>query len=71
MKMPFVGFSNDEAMSQMAKIALEQATTQIAEFARTFAETMPPGISGKDALKAFADAIESTNAKTFTKGPRQ
>jgi hypothetical protein len=55
-----------EIMQQMAKIAMEQATTMFAEQAREFAAL--PGmdeVSGRDALLAFADAISTTNANVW------
>ena len=61
---------SDEIMSALSKIALEQATNHLAAQARQFAKTMPAGISGGEALQAFANAIESTNAKVWPKGTR-
>lgn len=54
-----------EVMSTMAKIALEQATLLIAQRAREFSRSLPDTISGAEALIAFANAIEATNAKVF------
>ena len=56
---------NDEIMKQMAKIALERATQEIAQKAREFARSMPEGVTGEFALNAFADAILSTNEKVW------
>ena len=58
----------DEIMRQMAKLAMEQATTYFAKQARDFATNLPPRCSGKNALEAFARAIESTNAKVWPAG---
>lgn len=52
-------------MREMAKMAMEQATTYFAKMAREFAKTMPPDATAEQALTAFANAIESTNAKVW------
>lgn len=57
----------DAVMKEMAKVALEHAMQAIAEHARLTAATIPPGISGREALEIFADTILSVNAKTWTK----
>ena len=57
----------DEIMRSMAKIAMEQATSYFSVQARGFARNLPPSISGRDALEAFARAIESTNLKVWPK----
>ena len=60
---------NEIIMSEMAKISLKQATSQIAKQARKFAKH--PGtklLTGETALTLFADTIESTNAKVWPKG---
>lgn len=54
-----------EAMSRMAKMAFESATQSLATKAREFSRNLPPQVSGKQALEAFADAIEKTNEKRF------
>jgi hypothetical protein len=56
---------SDEIMRLMAKSAMEQATTYFAAQARSFAKTIPPDATGSDALTAFANAIESSNAKVW------
>jgi hypothetical protein len=59
---------SQEIMHQMAKLANEQATIMIAKFARQFAQQQSiKQLNGQDALLAFADAIESTNAKVWPK----
>lgn len=56
---------NDEIIRMMSKMAVEKATAYFADMADKFADDLPPNISGSDALKAFAEAIRSTNAKRF------
>lgn len=56
---------NDEIMRELTKLAIEQGTTILARQAREFAATLPGNISGRDALNAFADSIDSTNAKVY------
>lgn len=58
----------EEIMRMASKVAIEQVTQALALKARDFAKTLPASVSGADALTAFADAIESTNAKTFNFG---
>lgn len=62
---------NDEIMSEMSRIALEQATTMLAAQARAFAKTLDGRVTGPDALLAFANAIESNNAKVWPRGDEQ
>lgn len=62
---------NDEIMRQMAKMAVESATSSFAKKAREFAKTLPASVSGSVALEAFASAIESTNEKQFAKENEQ
>jgi hypothetical protein len=64
-----LGLPSDEIMRQMSKLALETATEFFAKQAEEFASNLPPRISASQALKAFAAAIRSTNAKQFPKGP--
>ena len=62
---------SDEIMRDMAKLAMEQATSYFAAQAREFAKSILPTTNGQDALEAFARAIENTNAKVWPKnGPR-
>ena len=56
---------NDEIMKMMSKLALEQATTALAAQARDFARHLPQEVTGEQALMAFADAIEMTNAQVW------
>lgn len=56
---------SEEIMRQMSKIAMEQATLFFAKQARDFALSLTPDITGPQALKAFANAIESTNKKVW------
>ena len=56
-----------EIMQSMTKIAFEQATELLAVKAEEFANTLPAYVDGRGALRAFAAAIRSTNAKRFPK----
>jgi len=58
-------------MREMARMAMEQAATFFAKMARDFAKGMPPDATAEQALLAFANAIESTNAKIYEVGPKQ
>lgn len=58
---------NDEIMRELTKLAIEQGTTILARQAREFANNLPSGVSGRDALNAFADSIDSTNATIYPK----
>lgn len=60
-----------QIMEMASKVALEQATQALAIKAREFAKTLPPSVTGSQALEAFASAIESTNARQFKFGGRQ
>lgn len=62
---------NEAIMKMMAKLAMEQATTYFAVKAREFAKQLPPDATGQMALTAFANAIESTNAKVWPAGNAQ
>jgi len=62
---------NGPLMQMMAKLANEKATQYFAAQAREFAKNLPPGTTGQEAITAFADAIESTNAKVWPKGSPQ
>lgn len=53
-------------MAELTKMALEQATQSIAAFARRFADEVPKELTAKQAMLAFASAIESTNRKVWT-----
>jgi len=65
-----VDVTDDEVMAEMAKISLEQATSQIAQQAREYARhPFTQSLTGEMALTLFADAIESTNAKVWPKAP--
>jgi hypothetical protein len=57
-------------MKMVTAMAVEQVTDGLAQKARDFAENLSPDISGKDALLAFAAAIEATNAKQYPKTGR-
>lgn len=63
-----VELPNDEVMRQLSRMAIEQVTANIASQAREFAANLPLGVSGKQALTAFADSIDATNLKAFPKG---
>lgn len=56
----------EEIMRQMAKMAIEQATLMFAKRAREFAQDplIQQG-TAEQALTAFANAIESTNAAVY------
>ena len=60
---------SDEIMSAMSKLALETATASLADFAERFAREADAGLlppmSAGDALRAFAAAIRSNNARHF------
>lgn len=58
-----------DEMKAMAAVALEQAFQTVAEHALQFAASVPPDMSGRDAMLAFAQSILSTNARTF-KAPK-
>ncbi|KQT54597.1 hypothetical protein ASG43_03155 [Aureimonas sp. Leaf454] len=60
----------DEIMREMAKLALEQATASLATKAREFAKTLPPQVTGAEALLAFAAAIDGTNHRQFGSGEK-
>ena len=62
---------SEEIMRQMAKLAIEQVTTYFAQMAREFSEALPEDISGKDALDAFANAIDENNARHYHEMMRQ
>jgi len=51
---------NHEIMKQLTKMALEQATEELAKQAERFAKGMT-SCTGEEALLAFAAAIRSTN----------
>ena len=56
----------EEVMRQMAKLAIENATTFFADMARQFAgQPIMSALSGKDALLAFAEAIEKRNHDVY------
>jgi hypothetical protein len=61
----------DAILQIMAKLAMERATQYFAAQAREFAKHLPPDATGKMALTAFANAIESTNIKVWPKGASQ
>lgn len=63
-----VELPSDEIMRQLSRMAIEQVTASIASQAREFANTLPLGISGRQALFSFADSIDATNSKVFPKG---
>lgn len=58
---------NDEIMKALSKLAFEEATATIAAAAREFSLNLPDEISGREALMAFADSIDRTNAKRYRK----
>ena len=58
----------DEVMRQMAKLATEQAGEFFARMADEFAKSIPEGADGRMTLRAFANAIRATNAKSFPVG---
>ena len=60
-----MNLSADEAMREMAKIAMENATEFLAKFADDFAGNLDPSITGPEALRAFAEAIRSTNKQCY------
>ena len=62
--MPKIELPSEEIMRQMAKLAIEQATTYFAQMAREFSEALPEDISGKEALDAFANAIAKMEEPT-------
>jgi hypothetical protein len=56
----------DKIMRTMAKMAIEQATLMFARRAREFAQDpIVQGATAEQALNAFANAIESTNASVY------
>lgn len=55
----------NDIMRKMAQLAIEEATTFLAQKAREFSANLPAGTTGPEALQAFANAIESTNAKVY------
>jgi hypothetical protein len=57
-----------EVMSRLTQMVMERMTQEIAKKAREFAANLPFPVTGPEALRAFADSIESTNAKTWPKG---
>ena len=65
---------SDEIIRAISKIALEQAFQTLAGFCDKFATEMEDGsipmVSGPDALRGFAAAIRSNNAKTWPKASR-
>lgn len=56
---------DSEMMRALSKIAIEKATYLLAAMADEFAANLPEGISGPDALRAFASSIRQTNAEIF------
>ncbi len=59
----------DEVMRELTKLAFEKATEYFAKQADEFADVLTDEIRGPDALRAFARAIRSTNARLYpTKG---
>lgn len=58
---------NDLLMKEMSKIAIEQATEMFAVMALKFSEAIPAHVSGRDALKAFAETIRETNEQSYPK----
>lgn len=58
-------FPSDEVMRQMAKMAIEKATKDMAKFADEMAADFRcgklPMVSGPEALEAWARAIRSNN----------
>ena len=61
----------DEVLRFAIQMTTQQITTDIAQKAREFAKTVPDGITAAQVLIAFADAIDSTNAKQFGYGGKQ
>ena len=61
---------NEVVMSELTRMIREKFTQHIAMRARQFAQAMRPEITGKQALEAFADAIESTDEKLRGQNPR-
>lgn len=56
-----------EVMTALTQMVMEKMTQEIASKARIFSRTLPSSITGAEALAAFADSIESTNAKVWPK----
>lgn len=56
---------DDEILKQLSAMALEKAFAICAEKALWMAENLPEGVSGREALVAYANAVSSTNAKTW------
>lgn len=66
-----MNIDDKEVMQALTKMAMKQAMTYFAKMAREFAKTMPPDATAEQALTAFANAIESTNAKVWPTENRQ
>ncbi len=62
---------DETVMRELSRISLEPATQSLADFARRFAEEVPRDMSGRDAMIAFANAIENTNGKVWRTGTKQ
>ena len=58
-------FPNDIVLKRMAELSIEKATQDFAIFARQFAKDLPSGITGQQALEAFANAIENRNKDMY------
>ena len=59
---------NDLIMKEMSRIAIEQVTRDLAGKARALGENLPRNVSAKEALNAFADAIDKNNERLYGKG---
>ncbi len=57
--------NRETVMRTMAKLAIEEATTFFAAQARDFAKNLPDDVGGRQALQAFANAIEKTNQQQY------
>lgn len=55
----------DEVMRQMARLAMQQALQSVALQASVMAKTLPPEITGRQALESFAAAMIETSRKTW------
>lgn len=55
----------DRAMKLAASFGFEHGVTICAKLARNAAETVPAHISGREALIAFAGALEDANINHF------
>ena len=63
-----INIHDEVVMRELSRIALQEATQTIAKRAREFSKGFANGGEGQMALRAFANAIESTNNAVFDGG---